>query len=945
MPISPGSIVRCRNRLWVLLPSDDPNLYLLRPLTGSQDEVIALHRELSNLIASTIPEERLEPATFPLPSSDDISDAYSSKLLWHSARLTLRESAAPFRSLGRISIRPRPYQLVPLLMALKINPVRLLIADDVGVGKTIEALLIARELYDRGIIKRLAVLCPPYLCEQWQKELSEKFNMDAVIIRSGTISQLERKAPHSKSVYEYYPFQVISIDFVKSERNKHSFLVHCPELVIVDEVHGATERIDNPQQQQRHRLLREIMERKNPHLLLLTATPHSGIETAFRSILSLLNPEFINWNTNQLSEEQRDILARHFIQRTRREIQEDWEEGRSLFPERITSDCTYRLSLLYKQLLAETYNFCSEVVQSEESPDKRMKRVRYWGALSLLRCVMSSPDAAISALRARREGREESEEDEDFSPLVFEPSERMPDDSQPTTAIDALDLSLSESERRKLRQLERIAEEIKDKGEDNKVRECVRLVRNLLLEGYKPIVWCRYIATAEYVAEELRKSLSSQFPDLRVYAITGLIGDEERKAKVEELGNFKQRVLVATDCLSEGINLQEWFTAVIHYDLPWNPNRLEQREGRVDRYGQTAKRVKAIRLYSPDNPIDGIVIRVLLDKAKEIHDALGTYVPIPQDSESVMEAVLRSLFLRYRSLPLQLSLDLFPQEVDELHRRWEMDKERERVNREKFAQRALKPMEVMKELERADAILGNPEEVRDFVFNACQRLGIRLERDKNPDVYRVVPLNELPPLIYLPQRKDGWRISFTSPTPEGAEYVGRNHRFVQSLAQYLLEEALKPKGKAIASRAGAIRTDAVSRLSVVLLLRARYLLNEGNRHPLFSEEILVRAYAYDSLGNINWLSPEESLNLLAKAQPTGNIPINEKKELVERELNLWKEREGEVERIIEERAEELLESHRRIRSAVADEMNQLEIVPQFPPDLLGILILQPVVMR
>src|SRR5262249_57398113 len=125
-------------------------------------------------------------------------------LLWQAARLTLREGAAPFRSLGRVSVRPRVYQFVPLLMALRLYPVRLLIADDVGVGKTIEALLVARELLDRGEIRRVCVLCPPYLCDQWQKELAEKFNLDAVVIRSGTIGQLERRKTGSESIYQYF---------------------------------------------------------------------------------------------------------------------------------------------------------------------------------------------------------------------------------------------------------------------------------------------------------------------------------------------------------------------------------------------------------------------------------------------------------------------------------------------------------------------------------------------------------------------------------------------------------------------------------------------------------------------------------------------------------------------------------------------------------------------
>jgi SNF2 family DNA or RNA helicase len=212
--MNPGSIVQVRNRYWVLLPHDDPDSYLLRPLTGLTDEAVALHKRLTDLIGYSLPEERVRPATFPLPTPEDVSDAVGAGLLWQAARLTLREGAAPFRSLGRISIRPRLYQFVPLLMALRLDPVRMLIADDVGVGKTIEALLIAREMFDRGEIKRLCVLCPPYLCDQWQKELSEKFNLEAVVIRSGTVSRpfpLPQTGKIAVKVINHYGDEVLKI--------------------------------------------------------------------------------------------------------------------------------------------------------------------------------------------------------------------------------------------------------------------------------------------------------------------------------------------------------------------------------------------------------------------------------------------------------------------------------------------------------------------------------------------------------------------------------------------------------------------------------------------------------------------------------------------------------------------------------------------------------------
>src|SRR5262249_49537314 len=145
-------------------------------------------------------------------------------------------------------------------------------------------------LLDRGEIRRMMVLCPPYLCDQWQKELAEKFNLDAVVIRSGTVSQLDRrKTAASESIYKYFPVQVASIDFLKTDHNRHQFLIDCPDLIIVDEAHGAADATES--QQQRHNLVREIAA-KNRHLILLTATPHSGIETSFRSLLSLVQPEF-----------------------------------------------------------------------------------------------------------------------------------------------------------------------------------------------------------------------------------------------------------------------------------------------------------------------------------------------------------------------------------------------------------------------------------------------------------------------------------------------------------------------------------------------------------------------------------------------------------------------------------------------------------------------------
>ncbi|MCC7018041.1 MAG: helicase, partial [Rhodospirillales bacterium] len=198
----PGTLVHARGREWVVLPDSTDELLMLRPVGGLDEEV-----------AGVLPAvEPVQSASFALPGREDLGDFASGQLLRDAARLSTRAAAGPFRSFGRIAAEPRPYQLVPLMMALKLDPIRMLIADDVGIGKTIEASLIARELLDRGEIRRMSVLCPPHLAEQWQRELAEKFHIEAELVLSSTIQRLERDLPIGVSVFDRHRFTVVSTD-------------------------------------------------------------------------------------------------------------------------------------------------------------------------------------------------------------------------------------------------------------------------------------------------------------------------------------------------------------------------------------------------------------------------------------------------------------------------------------------------------------------------------------------------------------------------------------------------------------------------------------------------------------------------------------------------------------------------------------------------------------
>lgn len=232
-------------------PQSSDEWLLLRPLGATDAETTGIFLPLEG--------DDVQSASFAPPDSSQAGDFTSARLLRDAVRLGFRASAGPFRSFARLNVEPRPYQLVPLLMALQQDPVRLLIADDVGIGKTIEAGLIARELLDRGEVQRLAVLCPPYLAEQWQEELADKFNIQAELVLPSTVTRLERHAAVGQSLFDLHPFVIVSTDYIKGSRRRDEFVHACPELVIVDEAHTvAFNHEKRSGRHLRHRLVSEL---------------------------------------------------------------------------------------------------------------------------------------------------------------------------------------------------------------------------------------------------------------------------------------------------------------------------------------------------------------------------------------------------------------------------------------------------------------------------------------------------------------------------------------------------------------------------------------------------------------------------------------------------------------------------------------------------------------
>lgn len=928
----PGSLVKLRNRDWIVLPSNDEDILLIKPLGGSDSETTGIYLPLG------FGDEMPTTTVFPIPSENDIGNFSTASLLYNAARLSFRDVAGPFRCVGKLSFRPRAYQIVPLIMSLQLDPIRLLIADDVGIGKTIEALMIVRELIDRGEIKRFSVVTPPHLCDQWQQELKDKFSIDAVIVRSSTAAQLDRKIQGDASIFKAYPYQVVSIDFIKSEKRRNVFLSECPELVIVDEIHTCTKPAGaSIKQQQRYHLIHDIAQKQNQHLIMLTATPHSGKQNEFQSLLGLVSNEYEEVDIVGSGFEKRKEVAQHIVIRRRADI-EQWHEE-TPFPKREQGEIEYILSEEYKSIFTDLLEFIRSMGTSIDGLDSK-KKFRYFAILSLLRGVMSSPDTGIEMLSRKAQKIELI--DNDNEELITNPvadSDETESDAAPINLFDKIDLKSSEA-----KLLKNVADRLTN-VRDNKAKEAAAVTIKWLKEGYNPIIFCRFISTAKYLGDYLKDKLPK---NTNLLVITGEMVDEERKAKITELGeSSNRRVLVATDCLSEGINLQQYFTAVLHYDLPWNPNRLEQREGRIDRYGQTAKEVKAYMLWGKDNPIDSVVLNVLLRKAREIKKQTGISVPFPDDSQSILDSLLNAVILSPNAVVVdnQLQLDLDTPEIEDkelvVSDAYDRAADRDTRTRSVFAQHSIKVNEIEQDLKSVDIAIGNPDAVRDFVVATVLHLGAQINSYK--EGHRLYTTNLSTVFKQIFNFKDEVLISFYSPTPDGYIYIGRNHPFVEQLCRFILNSSVfDDMNKHSAARASVIPTDKVKLKTTVVQLRIRnIILDVRTKNEIIAEEMILWGYA-GGLEDKSFIDERTAKELLENTIPTSDWTIQRQANLFKPEIQKLSSADEILSELVHKRSETLIEAHERFRKILGGGRYKI-VEPVLPPDILGVYILLPVI--
>ncbi|MEU0502028.1 DEAD/DEAH box helicase [Nocardia sp. NPDC005998] len=962
-----GTLVSAREREWIVLPDSTDDMLVLRPLGGSDDDIAAVFPA----------REQVCPAQFDPPDVDDLGDAQAAGMLRAALRVGFRSGAGPFRSLAGLAVEPRAYQLVPLMMALRQRTVRMLLSDDVGIGKTVEAGLIAAELIAQGSARRIAILCSPALTEQWQDELRTKFGIDAELVIASTAPRLERDLDYGKSLFEQHRNVVVSTDLIKSTRHRDDFVRHCPDLVIVDEAHTcvAADVAASRQTQLRYELLQRVAADADRHLILVTATPHSGKESAFRNLLGLVKPELATVDLE--SDAGRRTLAPHFVHRTRADVRQyltvrDGLADNSLvqvtaFPsDRHFKDEPYRLDSAYRELLDDAIVYAREQVAVAGDRTKREARIAWWSAIALLRSLVSSPRAAAQTLRTRS-GVSAATTAEEADVLGAAATRDLPEDdsSEGLDVVAGVVISDTDSNGvdQRLLELAQRASELEGPATDKKLATLTKQLKQLIADGYHPIVFCRYIPTAEYVAEHLTGKLGRKTV---IRAVAGDLSPQQRLQRIEELAEAAgddpaaRRVLIATDCLSEGVNLQRYFDAVVHYDLAWNPTRHDQREGRVDRFGQERDTVRVVTLVGSDNIIDGKVLEVLIKKYRQIRKDIGIAVSVPDAAAAgVTDALVEWLLAQDGGSGQQglFGLDeltVADVKAAELEAEWKSAAEREKASRSRFAQRTIRIDEVAREVIAIRDVLGGGDEIPRFVRTGLTALHGVLADSPDGSGDFTADLSGSPAglrnsiAVAIGADPNAAELVTTfrvaAPVPRGESALVRTDPVVRAAASYVLDTALDDRvaGPRPARRAGVVRTRSVIARTTLLVVRYRFHLVLPSRNgirDIVAED--ARMVAFEGAPEAaTWLTDDATFALLDAAADQ-NTDRAFARRTIERVLGGLTAVTDHIDARGQRLADELLDSHRRVRGASGEIVRGLRVSAQPRADILGVYVYLP----
>src|SRR6266566_3557532 len=712
---------------------------------------------LGNEILYRDREPCLEIATVGLPWSFD-GDGTLLRLVSEAYRIHLAYLFDPLLAVHTSLVEPLPHQITAVYgEMLTRQPLRFLLADDPGSGKTIMTGLFIKELLIRGDLHRCLVVCPGSLVEQWQDELNRRFHLPFEIL---TNDRLE--AARSGNAFAETNLAICRLDKLSRNEDAQAKLEQTDwDLIVVDEAHKMSASFfgDEVKYTKRYRL-GQVLSRLTRHFLLLTATPHNGKEADFQLFLALLDGDRFEGrfrdgvHTADASDLMRRLVKEKLLK----------FDGKPLFPERLAYPINYTLSSLEADLYKQVTNYVREEFNRADTLNNEGRKGTVGFALTTLqRRLASSPEAIYQSLRRRRERLEKRVREEQLlkrgAETHLELANNLPTlmaddledlDDAPDEEVEVLeeqvvDLASAartirelETEIAILTRLEVLAQRVRLSGTDRKWEELAALLQDNaeMFEASgarrKLVIFTEHRDTLNYLTERIRTLLGR--PEA-VVNIHGGIGREERRHAQEQFLNDPEAlVLVATDAAGEGINLQRAHL-MVNYDLPWNPNRLEQRFGRIHRIGQT----EVCHLWNlvAAQTREGEVFHTLLKKLEEEREALGGRVfdvlgDVLYDNRPLRDLIIEAI--RYGDRP-DVRARLF-RVVDQA-----LDREH---LQELLEQRALahevmdvvRVRQIREEMERAAARRLQPHFIASFFLEALKLCGGKYY-EREPQRYEI----------------------------------------------------------------------------------------------------------------------------------------------------------------------------------------------------------------
>lgn len=682
-------------------------------------------------------EPSLEILEKSLPWSFDV-DGEKQRLVSEAYRIHLAHLFDPYLAVHTSAIEPLPHQISAVYEEMLPRlPLRYVLADDPGAGKTIMTGLLLKELIVRGDLKRCLIVSPGNLAEQWQDELFQKFHLRFEIL---TNDRLESAV--TGNIFTELNFCIARLDkLARNSELQEKLKVTDWDLIVCDEAHkmSATMWGGEVKYTRRYQLGR-LLSGITRHFLLLTATPHNGKEEDFQLFMSLIDPDRFEGacRTSNQSIDVSDVM--------RRLVKEDLLkfDGTPLFPERIAYTVNYDLSPMEAQLYTNVTTYVQEEFNRADHLDGTHRSSVGFALTILQRRLASSPEAIYQSLRRRRERLEvrlaeeklgkraadllwQFDIPEDPDDLDEMPASDLEDQEEEIAdqASAARTIAELEAEIDTLKRLEYMANAVRMSGTDRKWDELSSILQDDSLmfdengQREKLIIFTEHRDTLNYLCSKIRTLLGKEEAVVAIHG--GMLRDERRK--VETL--FKQdkdvRILIATDAAGEGINLQRAHL-MVNYDLPWNPNRLEQRFGRIHRIGQTEV-CHLWNLVSKETR-EGAVFQRLFEKLEEERAALGGKVfdilgKTSFDNRSLRELIIEAI--RYGNKP-ETRAKLY-QVVD---RALDKDALRKLLEEHALTEDSMdvhKVMAIREDMERMEAHKLQPHFIEAFFLEAFQSLG------------------------------------------------------------------------------------------------------------------------------------------------------------------------------------------------------------------------------